>query len=821
MPTTLHLRVMRSIAFTLAGLLASASAGANNPGPMLEVQCESVTVDAARQAGSWRPLTHEGALLRQGGAPCWVRFSGAARKGQALAFASTRAAVALYNERGVLLGSADRYGDNQHAFQTINYLLFSLPTTPTVKYARVALDPYYGYDKQFHVELVDLSSTLAEQEHHLAFEVATLACLLVIAFVATLFAGALRSANYALFAGYAGAIAAIVAFRLYLPQQWSGSAQFSWIWFCAMYPLANAMGLLVMVRLGRFHLHSPLANRMLLGIAASFGLLAPFWYVAAPTADLVNSALHVFFLPVLYLACWRGWRRGDLVCLLMMAASVPIALLWVPGFIADLAGLSTVTKQTGAARWLSMASDLLLPLLFLGLLARRTVSMRERATFFELNDPITGLPNRADLQRLSAAPALAAEELVVLVPNVKRFRLINEALGTHSGDLLLAEVGKRLQAAGALHVARLHADQFCLVTTNAQWERVRAELDNQFSAPALMQGKLVDLKLAIGVARGADIGAANQGASPFPLLRLVRNAEIALDVARAHYLDWVEYDKELEAGRQSNLGLMSDLSRALAQGEFRLHLQPKIRMHDGAIISAEALIRWQHPSQGLITPEHFVPFAEKTGCIRMITNWVVEEAIKLAARLREGGTALQIAVNLSAYDLGDPALLPLLLELLERHGAQAGDIRLEMTEHSAMSDPAATLDVMNKLRGAGFSLSIDDFGTGYSSLSYLQRMPVAELKIDRAFVSKVRPGLGGYILLQSIVELGHRLGLSVVAEGVETQEEWEMLRGLQCDFAQGYFAAAPMGIKQFTHWLADTPRFDAQASNVNALAAHG
>jgi EAL domain-containing protein (putative c-di-GMP-specific phosphodiesterase class I) len=297
------------------------------------------------------------------------------------------------------------------------------------------------------------------------------------------------------------------------------------------------------------------------------------------------------------------------------------------------------------------------------------------------------------------------------------------------------------------------------------------------------------------------------------IARLLREAEVAIEVAREHKLDWIDYDKALETGQYWDLSLMSELKHAVERKEFRLYLQPKIRLHDGVMISAEALLRWQHPTRGLITPEYFIPFAEQTGCIRMITHWALEQAMAFSTQMRIEGRPIQIAVNLSAFDMEDAALLDFLTQVLEKQGTNPADIRIEITEHSAMSDPAAALEVMRAIRDLGFSLSIDDFGTGYSSLAYLQRMPVAELKIDRAFIHNVRPDTDGFILLKSIIELGHQLDLSIVAEGIETKEEWAMLRDLRCDFMQGFFAAPAMTIEDFEEWRDNNTPFFTEMAN--------
>ncbi len=408
-------------------------------------------------------------------------------------------------------------------------------------------------------------------------------------------------------------------------------------------------------------------------------------------------------------------------------------------------------------------------------------------------DALTGLLNRDGLLRYGAELDARARPYVVIVLNVDRFRAINETLGGPIADQLLRAVGARLEAIQGGVAARLHADQFCLVwhgTDGLDGLRERIRLD---SAQALLiDGQGVDLPLSAGVAmvRG---GAAT-------MADLLRNAEIALDVARARHVPWLEYHPALERGRRADIGLLSELDRAVSRHELRMFLQPKIRLADGAVVSAEALVRWEHPERGLVPPVEFVPFAVKTGRIAALSDWMLAEAMALAARLRADGAPLQIAVNMSARDLTRPGLAARLCALAREQGALASDIRLEVTESEAMHDPAGALAAMHALCAAGFSLSIDDFGTGYSSLVYLQKMPVVELKIDRAFVSGVTLDSDAAVLLRSTIELGHRLGLSVVAEGPETAQEWDMVTQLGCDFAQGWHAAAAMDVDTFLHW---------------------
>ncbi|MGS0753701.1 putative bifunctional diguanylate cyclase/phosphodiesterase [Roseateles sp. GG27B] len=231
------------------------------------------------------------------------------------------------------------------------------------------------------------------------------------------------------------------------------------------------------------------------------------------------------------------------------------------------------------------------------------------------------------------------------------------------------------------------------------------------------------------------------------------------------------------------------------------NLQPKVDLKTGQIISAEALVRWQHPQRGLVPPMLFIPFAEQSGFIRELTRWVIAESVRAWARLQAQGLALRISVNLSTRDLMDSELANKIAQVLTAHGAHTGSLCLEITESAIMDDPARALDTLNQLHGMGFKLSIDDFGTGYSSLAYLKGLPVDELKIDKSFVMAMETDIGDAKIVRSTIELAHNMGLTVVAEGVETAKAWKLLAELGCDEGQGYFIAKPMPEMQFLAWL--------------------
>ena len=414
---------------------------------------------------------------------------------------------------------------------------------------------------------------------------------------------------------------------------------------------------------------------------------------------------------------------------------------------------------------------------------------RKRTDF----DHLTGLASRENIRRTGDLWLANGIEPLVLVINIDRFKAINDILGYSNGDEVLIVTGRRLSSIPDVVVSRLHANQFCLISKQAAtFDDLQRRLDTMFKQPLLIGGHSVDISLSVGVMA--------HGPQDMDMIRRIRNAELALLEGRRTYTDWLNYDIAMETSHQDDLAFLSALRNAVDEDELRLYLQPKVRLSDESSNSAEALVRWQHPERGLLFPSDFISFAEKTGCIGLITRWMLREAMRFAQACRSSGQSLQISVNLSMHDLRDKHLVDGIVGLLAETGANPADIRLEMTETLIMDDPVEMLAVMRDLKEHGFEMSVDDFGTGYSSLAYLQKMPVTELKIDRSFVSRARPGSDAETLLDSVISLGHRLDLTVVAEGVETREEWQLLRSLGCDYVQGWLIAKAMPMEEFNRW---------------------
>jgi len=414
-------------------------------------------------------------------------------------------------------------------------------------------------------------------------------------------------------------------------------------------------------------------------------------------------------------------------------------------------------------------------------------------------DPLTGLANRERL--ITVGDRWLAQRMapIVVKLNVRRFNAINEALGRETGDAVLQAVAERLRAAcGRFEQAlavRVYADQFALLVAGGEdslqaWCGIAAEM---FSTPLAVAGHWVDISAAWGVALGPVHGATMQ--------RLLSHAEIALNEDRRTQAGWTVYVPSLVRADPRQLSLISELKRAAREGEFFLVLQPKVRLSDQQVVSFESLVRWAHPTRGLVPPAEFIPFAESTGSIRGITAWVLREAMALSCRLRESGLVCGIAVNVSVHDVGDGEFQRTLRALLATTGALARDIRLELTEGAVMRDPATVIDRMREINAMGFEWSIDDFGTGQSSLAYLNILPVSELKIDRSFVRGAAASSASLTLLKAAIDLGRNLGLSTVGEGAETAEEWALLRELGCSVGQGWFCARPMPEKDLLPWL--------------------
>ena len=417
-------------------------------------------------------------------------------------------------------------------------------------------------------------------------------------------------------------------------------------------------------------------------------------------------------------------------------------------------------------------------------------------------DSLTQLPNRSQFsERLQREIVSAGEQhrmLAIFVMDLDRFKYVNDTLGHSVGDHVLREVAVRLRNLLPEDdcVARLGGDEFAVLVPTGDEERVVSLAKSIILAleqPIDFAGQPLDV--------GASIGIALYPSHALDAQTLVRNADIAMYVAKRNRSGYTLYDPHYDTTQQQHLSLLGELRRAVEQGELRLYYQPKVTLSSAGVHAAEALIRWVHPVRGMVPPGLFIPFAEHTGYIKILTRWVLSEAIRQCGVWMRQHMDIEISVNLSARDLMTRDLPELISALLTEHGVPPHMICLEITESGFMEDPAHAQRVLDRLSAIGLRLSIDDYGTGYSSLSYIMKLPVNELKIDRAFVSNMSEDADMMTIVRSTIELGHSLGLKVVAEGIEDPKGYALLRSLGCDFAQGYYISPPMPAEALPGWL--------------------
>jgi diguanylate cyclase (GGDEF)-like protein len=419
-------------------------------------------------------------------------------------------------------------------------------------------------------------------------------------------------------------------------------------------------------------------------------------------------------------------------------------------------------------------------------------------------DPLTDLANRSKFSdRLAYAIERGEKEgqaLSILMMDLDRFKFVNDTLGHGVGDHVLREVGERLLHAvsNAECVARLGGDEFAVLMRREgddDQSLVARAIIATLETPILFEGQPLDVGTSIGIAHFPLHGRDAQ--------TLVRNADIAMYVAKRNKAGFAVYDPNYDSSQQEHLSLLGELRRAVEQNELRLYYQPKVSLTSANVSSVEALLRWEHPNRGLVSPGLFIPFAEHTGYIKVLTRWVLREAIRQCGVWLREGLRLQVSLNISARDLMNRDLPDLVSDLLTEHGVPANLICLEITESGFMDDPAHAQKVLDRLASLGLQLSIDDYGTGYSSLSYIMRLPVQELKIDRSFISRMVGNDEVSTIVRSTIELGHNLGLKVVAEGVEDVDGWQMLQSLGCDDAQGFFMSPPLPAEALKKWMRD------------------
>ena len=465
----------------------------------------------------------------------------------------------------------------------------------------------------------------------------------------------------------------------------------------------------------------------------------------------------------------------------------------------------TAEVQAASHRLYAGSAGLLVLMTVLAVTARRRVLRREHEA---LHDPLTGLGNRAMLAQEArtlgtsrpSRPTSGDPVTALLLIDLDGFKDVNDTLGHAVGDQLLVEVAGTLRGAvrPADIVTRLGGDEFALLVRDlpsvAAAVGVAESVAGAFTRPFVVDRVTLEVGGSIGVAVAPDHGT--------DLATLLRRADVAMYQAKRDGGGVRLYDSGDDPHDEGQLDLLSQLRTAIDAGQLRLHFQPKVALRAARTVGFEALVRWAHPERGLLGPAAFLPLAERTALMRPLTDWVLREAISQCAAWRAQGWEVDVAVNVAPATLLEADLPTRVTRMLAEGGLPGHALELEITETAVMVDPKRAAETLRRLQAIGIGVSIDDFGAGYTSLSYLKSLPVRALKIDRGFVTHLLDDDRDHAVTRSVVQLGHDLGLTVVAEGVESAGVRQRLLELGCDEAQGYLVARPMEPGAVLGWLA-------------------
>jgi diguanylate cyclase (GGDEF)-like protein len=433
--------------------------------------------------------------------------------------------------------------------------------------------------------------------------------------------------------------------------------------------------------------------------------------------------------------------------------------------------------------------------------SRRLRQQLKVNTHLAEHDALTDLPNRTLFLRRAGEAVAAARTggppTAIAIVDLDRFKEVNDTLGHQNGDHLLTELARRLRTYMRPKdtVARLGGDEFGIILRDVSdpaevlW-RIRAVIEFEVSVSGLPLSVDSSIGYVVAPADGTDID------------ELLQRADVAMYVAKEQHSGVVRYRPDQNHYDAANLSLIGELRQAIDADQLVLYYQPKANLVTGGIDAVEALVRWRHPTLGLLYPDRFVPLVEQTDLIDKLTEWVVHRALRDLGTLGPAVADLTMAVNVSARNLGRPGFAELVVRELEASAIDAARLVVEITETALLTDPEAAAAVLRQLDALGVEVSIDDFGSGHTALGYLSELPIHELKVDRSFICDMLVNPAHAAIVRSIVDLGHNLGLRVVGEGVETQETWDLLRATGCDSAQGYLLARPMPLEQLAGWLA-------------------
>jgi diguanylate cyclase (GGDEF)-like protein len=469
-------------------------------------------------------------------------------------------------------------------------------------------------------------------------------------------------------------------------------------------------------------------------------------------------------------------------------------------------------ERVTQASWLlsfAMSALFLLGLVVLVATGRRSRSDRHLIERMAAEDALTGLPNRiafaahAELALRTARDGDGRQPTVLMV-DLNGFKDVNDSLGHHVGDLLLIEVAGRFRTCvrGQDVVCRFGGDEFAFLLTDADpqvGEDTAVRIARVLNRPFVIEHLSLEVEASVGIAT----------ASPDQQVHdVVRDADVAMYVAKEHRLGYSRFEPDQLVDAASRLTLISSLRTALETGQIVLHFQPKIAVGTGRLIGAEALARWQHPTRGLLPPSEFIPALERTSLIEPFTTHVLTQALKQARTWMDDLCPIPVAVNVSTRCLLDTTFPETVAQCLVAAGVPGELLCVEITESTILADPEVTIDVLRRIRALGVRASIDDFGTGYASMAYLKILPVDEVKVDRSFVKDMVMEGTDRTLVESAIELGHNLGLTVVAEGVEDQATLKALERLGCDAAQGFFFAQGLDAATFLSWVKNFAALD-------------
>lgn len=489
---------------------------------------------------------------------------------------------------------------------------------------------------------------------------------------------------------------------------------------------------------------------------------------------------------VAFAAAWFG---GDLFILRQVSALVGMARELEKGNLTRRAGPPYERGELGR---LAQTLD------------QMAVSLQKNAAQLQYqatHDSLTGLANRnffqAQLESEIEAARADRGSLALLLMDLDRFKEINDTIGHHNGDRLLNEVTLRLKSTVGRSgfVARLGGDEFSVVLLDTDMESAAdyaRKIISTFHEPFILDELPIAIELSLGIALSPrDGGDADL---------LIRRAEVAMYRAKEAKTGYAFYEREKDQYRPERLTLLAELRRGIEKNQLYLLYQPKIELRTGSLSGVEALVRWRHPKLGIVPPDQFISLAERTGLMKPLTSWVLNEALRQCIAWNHIGFKVSSAVNISSRNL--EASFPDQIEaMLQLYNLKPECLELEITEGTIMKDPVHAKQILTRLRDIGITISIDDFGTGYSSLAYLSRLPVDQIKIDKSFVLRMTSDENAAAIVRSTIDLGHELGLRVVAEGVENQEILEQLAALGCDSAQGYHISRPVGPEDLITWL--------------------